>query len=85
MVGWGGARESRDVQTTVRECIKRDEPDRPCPGMVQAVALRMAEACCSSILLCAGGRLDGIFTERDLLVRVVAAGLDPATTPVPAS
>ena len=49
---------------------------------LQKVAERMAEACCSSILLCTGGRLDGIFTERDLLVRVVAAGLDPATTTV---
>lgn len=29
-----------------------------------------------------GGRLAGIFTERDVLARVVAAGLDPAATPV---
>jgi CBS domain-containing protein len=28
------------------------------------------------------GRPVGIFTERDVLVRVVAAGLDPRTTPV---
>ena len=28
------------------------------------------------------GRLAGIFTERDILVRVVAAGLDPEVTPV---
>lgn len=27
-------------------------------------------------------RLLGIFTERDVLVRIVAAGLDPAATPV---
>ncbi|HLP01398.1 MAG TPA: CBS domain-containing protein [Opitutaceae bacterium] len=29
-----------------------------------------------------GERLVGIFTERDVLTRVVAAGLDPRTTPV---
>jgi CBS domain-containing protein len=29
-----------------------------------------------------GDRLAGIFTERDVLARVVAAGLDPASTPV---
>jgi len=29
-----------------------------------------------------GSRLAGIFTERDILVRVVAAGLDPAATPI---
>lgn len=28
------------------------------------------------------GLVDGIFTERDLLTRVVAAGRDPATTPM---
>ena len=67
----------------VRECIKRDKPlVGAAEELVQAVAMRMAEACCSSILLCKEGRLNGIFTERDLLMRVVAAGLDPATTPV---
>ncbi len=29
-----------------------------------------------------GERLVGIFTERDILSRVVAAGLDPAVTPI---
>jgi CBS domain-containing protein len=29
-----------------------------------------------------GDRLAGIFTERDVLIRVVAASLDPAATPV---
>jgi CBS domain-containing protein len=29
-----------------------------------------------------GGRLVGIFTERDALSRIVAAGVDPARTPV---
>jgi CBS domain-containing protein len=28
------------------------------------------------------GRLQGIFSERDLMTRVVAAGSDPSTTPV---
>lgn len=67
----------------VHECIKRDKPlIGTADETVQAVAVRMAEACCSSILLCEGNDLHGIFTERDLLMRVVAAGLDPATTPV---
>ena len=67
----------------VCECIKRDEPlVGTADETVQAVAMRMAEACCSSILLCDGDGLRGIFTERDLLMRVVAAGLDPSTTPV---
>src|SRR5215211_3426013 len=65
----------------VRECLKRDEALRShADDTVEAAAKRMAEACCSSILICDGDRLLGIFTERDLLVRVVAAGLEPRAT-----
>lgn len=35
-----------------------------------------------AILVMEGSKLAGIFTERDVLTRVVAAGLDPQTTPV---
>jgi CBS domain-containing protein len=35
-----------------------------------------------SVLVVEGGRLVGIFTERDVLSRVVAAGVDPGTTRV---
>jgi CBS domain-containing protein len=35
-----------------------------------------------SVLVMEGGQLRGIFTERDVLWRVVAAGLDPKTTPL---
>jgi CBS domain-containing protein len=62
----------------VRECIRRDEPLIGRQGdKVRAATTQMAEHACSSILICDGDRLQGIFTERDLLVRVVAAGLDP--------
>lgn len=65
----------------IRECIKREQPLRGhAQETVYEAAVRMAEACCSSILICDGDRLCGIFTERDLLVRVVAAGLAPTAT-----
>jgi CBS domain-containing protein len=35
-----------------------------------------------SVLVLNGSRLAGIFTERDVLRRVVGAGLNPQTTPV---
>lgn len=35
-----------------------------------------------AVLVMDGDRLTGIFTERDVLYRVVAAGLTPATTPL---
>ncbi len=47
---------------------------------VHEAARRMADRACGSILVTDRGRLVGIFTERDLLNRVVAPGLDPATT-----
>src|SRR5687768_65440 len=65
----------------VRECIKRDEPlCARAEDTVYDATARMAEHCCSSILICEKGELRGIFTERDLLVRVVAAGLNPRKT-----
>lgn len=35
-----------------------------------------------SILVLEGGRIEGIFTERDVLLRVVGAGVDPKTVKV---
>ena len=35
-----------------------------------------------SLLILSEGSVAGIFTERDVLTRVVAAGLDPGSTPV---
>ena len=40
----------------------------------------MATKKVGSILVLQNGKLDGIFTERDLLNKVIAAGLDPKTT-----
>lgn len=66
------------MKRPVRECIARDEPliGRK-SDTVRDATRQMAEHACSSILVCDGDKLLGIFTERDLLVRVVAAGLDP--------
>lgn len=45
-------------------------------------ARRMRDANVGALLLLEGDRLDGIFTERDLLTRVIAEGKDPASTAV---
>jgi CBS domain-containing protein len=49
---------------------------------VAAAVKEMASHKVGATLVMDGGRLVGIFTERDVLFRVVAAGLDPATTPM---
>jgi CBS domain-containing protein len=49
---------------------------------VADVSRRMDGARVGAVVLVEGGRLSGIFSERDLLRRVVAAGKDPAATTV---
>ncbi len=43
-------------------------------------ARQMAQSSVGAVLVCDADRLVGIFTERDVLYRVVARGLDPART-----
>jgi CBS domain-containing protein len=49
---------------------------------VAAVAIRMREAQVGAVLVLDSYQVHGIFTERDLVNRVVAAGRDPKTTKV---
>ena len=49
---------------------------------VRAVARRMSEWNVGAIAIVDEGKLVGVFSERDLMTRVVAAGLDPEQTPI---
>jgi CBS domain-containing protein len=49
---------------------------------VREAARQMSERHVAAVIVEAEGQLDGIFTERDLLDRVVVPGLDPDTTPL---
>ena len=65
----------------VHDIMERRRPVVASPEeTVQAAAARMTEEACGSVLVCDGDRLRGIFTERDLMTRVVGRGLDPRTT-----
>ena len=67
----------------VRDILKRCPPViARCEETAQIAAARMAEQACGSVLVCDGDLLRGIFTERDLMTRVVGKGLDPKTTPL---
>lgn len=46
------------------------------------VARRMTDASVGAIVVLREGRIAGIFSERDLMTRVVVAGRDPAATRV---
>ena len=55
------------------------------PGdRVLDVLRRMALAKVGAVTILADEQLVGVFSERDLMTRVVVAGLDPAATPVDA-
>jgi CBS domain-containing protein len=50
-------------------------------SIVQAARI-MSEHHIGAVPVLEGERVAGVFTERDVLSRVVAAGIDPAATPV---
>jgi CBS domain-containing protein len=53
------------------------------PGWnVRTAAQRMAEWNIGAVAVVDSGRLAGVFSERDIMSRVVAKGLDPDNTPV---
>lgn len=52
--------------------------------LILEAAQRMAAANCGSALVLSAETVVGIVTERDMLIKVVAAGIDPATTAVDA-
>ena len=54
----------------------------PADTLVTTAACAMKAAKVGAMLVVENGRLAGIFTERDALFRVLAEGLDPATTPI---
>ncbi|CAO3448965.1 CBS domain-containing protein [Azospirillum sp.] len=56
----------------------------PSGATVRDAATLMAAKRIAAVLVTEGRTLKGIVTERDMTVRVVAAGLDPDTTPLSA-
>lgn len=54
---------------------------RACPDdTVRSAVQKMSENNVGAILVMSDDNLDGIFTERDVMTRVLAPGLDPGTT-----
>ena len=67
---------------SVESLMKRDPVGVEAGASVADAARRMREAAVGAVLVLEKGRLLGIFSERDLLTRVVAEGRDPAATKV---
>jgi len=74
-----GRREINLLGVRVADMLARP-PVTIGPGAtVREAAVRMRDERVSCLLITEGGRLDGIFTDRDLRIRVVAEGLDAET------
>ena len=68
---------------TVRAIIgDRETVTVGCSTCAREAARLMAARQIGALPVVDGDRLAGIFTERDILIRIVAAGLDPEETPV---
>jgi len=65
----------RDVMT---RSVEFATPDTP----VRDAARRMKEHNIGSLPVCEGRRVVGVLTDRDIVVRGIAEGLDPEKTPV---
>lgn len=69
------------MQRTVRDVIRNQEPiTAPVDMSVRDAAKIMKARRIGAMMVVEGGILEGIFTERDALNRVVAEGRDPQTT-----
>jgi CBS domain-containing protein len=67
-------------QRNVGQLIKRGVVHLSAAASVREACELMASNHVGAVLVMEGGRLDGIFTERDALNRVLAAHLDPDGT-----
>jgi CBS domain-containing protein len=75
---------ARNLKVDSVSRLQATAPLRVGPEQTVADAVRlMRERRVGCVLVCVGDRLVGVFTERDLMRRVLAAGL-PLTTPVAA-
>ena len=73
---------ARARDTQVRDVMTSDPESCGSEASVADVAKLMAEQDVGSIPVVSGERLVGLLTDRDIVVRVVAAGRDPQATSV---
>ncbi len=78
---------TRGIQAKILAAPLRDLEPAPIVGVERDTPLeealqRMRDERHGSVLVLEEGRIVGIFTERDVLMKVVGRGIDPAITPI---
>jgi len=67
---------------SIREVMTADPVTVPPTATVADAAKAMRDRDMGDVLVAEGGRISGIVTDRDIVVRAVADGRDPSSTPV---
>lgn len=68
--------------TTARDIMTSGADYLSTSSTVLEAAQKLASENYGAMPICDGDRLQGMITDRDLVVKVMAAGMDPATTKV---
>jgi len=82
VVAGGLLAAARSRGRTVEDVMVEDVVTIAPTATLREAAERMREANVGMLPVVAGGRLQGVITDRDIVVRAVARGADPATTRV---
>jgi CBS domain-containing protein len=67
---------------TIREVMAKDPVTLPADATVMEAARCMRDRDIGDVIIIQGDRVAGILTDRDIVVRAVAEGRDPAVTKV---
>ena len=76
------SRSKLKAMVQVKQVVDRELYSAKPTETVAEVTRRMAELAIGAIVVIAEGRLQGVFSERDVMIRVVIESLDPETTQV---
>jgi CBS domain-containing protein len=74
--------DGETLRLPIRELRLKNVVELPPSGSVLEAVELMARESVGCVMIVEDGKLVGVFTERDVLVRVVKAGRDAATTPL---
>ena len=70
------------TEMTVEQIMTRDVETVPADASVLLAAHKMRDLDIGFLPVCAGDQFVGVVTDRDIVLRALAAGLDPSTTTV---
>jgi CBS domain-containing protein len=65
------SRSARDIMTADPTWVDAEDT-------IEAAAKLLADQGVGSLPICDGGRITGMLTDRDIVVRVIATGMDPS-------